>query len=188
MPPSDEGGGLPPILESAARRRERQTYKQEFEYHRKEINSCLSYFAFLQKSSKTLWKEGTFFLLRSRSMPFAKGERCSFLCTKEKSQKKCATLQVDRSANQRSRKGASPILFLLRSDSKSSAEGVRLTFLYLKEKLQKKQTTLQVDRLRQSTVPQGLFCFRRYGAFRGSAPVPESKAIGFLAAAPILQI
>ena len=69
------------------------------------VNFCLCYLAFLQKGSKTLWKEGTFFLLRSRSMPFAKGERCSFLCTKEKSQKKCATLQVDRSANQRSRKG-----------------------------------------------------------------------------------
>ena len=92
------------------------------------INSCLCYLAFLQKGSKTLWKEGTFFLLRSRSMPFAKGERCSFLCTKEKSQKKCATLQV--------------------------------------------------DRLRQSTVPQGLICSRTYGAFRGTAPVPESKGLG----------
>ena len=68
------------------------------------------------------------------------------------------------------------------------AKGKRCSFLYTKEKSQKKCATLQVDRLRQSMVPQGLICFRRYGAFRGTASVPESKAIGISAAAPILQI
>jgi len=61
-------------------------------------------------------------------------------------------------------------------------------FFPKKKKLQKEVGELAVRSPRQSTVPQGLILSRRYGAFREIAPVPESKALGFLTAAPILQI
>ena len=53
-------------------------------------------FSFLQNSFKALWKEGTFFLLRSGSNPFTKGERLTFLCLKEKLQKKQTSVPLDR--------------------------------------------------------------------------------------------
>ena len=62
-----------------------------------EINSCLCYLAFLQKGSKTLWKEGMFFLLRSGSDPLDKGGTVHFfLCLKEKSSKKEANERAAR--------------------------------------------------------------------------------------------
>ena len=38
------------------------------------VNSCLSYFAFLQKSSKTLWKEGTLHFFLSQKEKSSKKE------------------------------------------------------------------------------------------------------------------
>ena len=50
------------------------------------VNSCLSYFAFLQKGSKTLWKErnDAIFLLRSRARSLCQGETVNFFFSKKK--------------------------------------------------------------------------------------------------------
>ena len=80
------------------------------------------------------------------------------------------------------------LLFLLRSGSKPLDKGGTVNFSLFERKVTKEANNLAGWPQRQSTVPQGLICSQTYGAFRGTAPVPESKAPGISAAAPILQI